>query len=351
MVERDPPEGLVLHANAVPVHGANRSVILDLQAQRIHSIPGAFTPALRLLEEARGRPLPELGAAQSPEERARLIALASWLEERGLAARTRHPERFPALNLAWRHPGPIYSAVVDLDADSRHDLAALSASLVGLGCVWLTLRLAMDQAGARLEPLLEALGDAPLNLEIQLAAWPDPDLDALRALLRARPRIARLTLFGAAERRVVQAPPSGFGGIHLAPEPLRLDEARAPDREQMGVTLEQAAIARDYNLSLYKAVAIDTAGRIKNTVGPAPAFGQLPEDPLEDVVRRADFQAAWAWHKGLIAGCDRCELRRCCADPRWPVRGEDGALRYTSDCAYDPESGRWRDAARPPERP
>ena len=342
MAEPETSEVALLHASCVAVYGARRSLILDLQRQRALSIPSEFTAALRRLDRARGQPLEAIRADLDEGERARFDALVAWLLDQGLALRTRRPERFPAFNLDWRHPGLLYSAILDVREASRHDLGALAAALTGLGCAWLALRLEVDQPGERLSALLAAL-DGAFNLEIQVGRWPEPDLEALRALLRAHPRISRLTLFGAAEHRQVQAAASGFGALLLRADALDLGAARAPRREELSVTLEQVAISASYNLSLYKSAYIDAEGQIRNTVGEAPAFGQLPADRLEDVVRRPEFQAAWSWHKGRIAGCDRCELRRCCADPRWPSRDADGRLFHASPCAYDPEAGAWRD--------
>lgn len=332
---------LLLNAGVVAVFGAARCAVLDLQRGRAFSLPGAFAGALRRLEQGRGRSQAALREGLDEAEQGRQEALGRFLRERGLTFETGTPERFPVLEARFEHPGLLASAVIDLAEDARHDLEELGQALRGLGAEWVGLRVVHPRPTEALARALPALSAAGLNLELQIAGWPEGELEALFALIRGAPRVYRAEVFGARDEQSHETA-SGFGGVRLRRGALDLARPRAPRREELHVALESYAISAEYNLFMYKSIYIDQIGRIKNGPGPGPVFGQLPGDRLEDVVRRGDFQRAWGWHKGRIAGCSTCEWRRCCADPRRPVEDAQGGLAMGGPCSYEPGAGRWR---------
>ena len=173
MLEHDLP--FRLFANCVPVRGARRSTICDLQRGRIHLVPNGLHEVVTARRDLTLRQLKEL---YGEEEHGTLEEYFELLLARELGFWCEDPEAFPDLDPAWDAPSRVTNAIVDVGAHSRHDFASLIAQLDGLGCRMLQLRFFAACPLERLEAVLEtARGSRLRSIEILLPhdpAW-QPD--------------------------------------------------------------------------------------------------------------------------------------------------------------------------------
>lgn len=345
LIQFEPHEDLapLLYASCQPVLGRHRLLIYDLQRQTGLSLPGSFSSLFQLLETHRGESLARLRAQLPLEQQARLDALLRYLLEQELLFFTATPERFPPLSLAWSHPSPLLTVLLDVQDDSCHDLPALLAELDALQCERLSVRLKRRDPLDWLERFFVHWNpQGALTLDLQIHATIPLERTELLALIRQVPRIAKIQVLNSERTEVIQRPPSGFGILSEVHAALEFDAAMAPNHSELCFNQTLFCESQWYHTFAHRRICISARGALKNTVGAGVSFGQLGRDALAKVLGLPAFQAAWGLNKGRIEGCDTCEYRHACVDPRLPEANEEGVLRHTSLCHYDPALGTWR---------
>ncbi|HSN87853.1 MAG TPA: hypothetical protein VL025_13935, partial [Thermoanaerobaculia bacterium] len=132
-----PAPAFRLFASCIPVQGARRSVICDLQRGTYKLIPNGL---YEILTEHRGRTVDEIKAAYDHEFDEEIDEYFQFLLDHEFGFWCDEPELFPDLDLTWDAPGRITNALIDVDAGSRHDFPALLRQLDTLGCSALEVR-------------------------------------------------------------------------------------------------------------------------------------------------------------------------------------------------------------------
>src|SRR5436305_821181 len=101
-----------LFACCIPVRGALRSTICDLQRQKFKFIPNALYD---ILTEHNGKTVQELEEIYGVGSRPVLDEYFQFLEDHEFGFWTSEPEAFPPLDLAWGRPERAGNAIIDID--------------------------------------------------------------------------------------------------------------------------------------------------------------------------------------------------------------------------------------------
>lgn len=95
------------------------------------------------------------------------------------------------------------------------------------------------------------------------------------------------------------------------------------------------------NGCLYKKVAIDGKGEVKNCPSQSRSFGNIKDSSLKKIITRHQFQEIWYLTKDSIEYCRDCELRYCCSDCRFIIEHPDNRYSKPLNCNYNIKSGTW----------
>src|SRR5690606_5787388 len=95
--------------------------------------------------------------------------------------------------------------------------------------------------------------------------------------------------------------------------------------------------AKKYNSSLYKRVAIDSRGNIKNCLSMNEIFGNVQDISISEIINSDKFKSIWFIKKDDIEICRDCEFRYHCNDCRAFVDRHAKPLK----CKYDPYTTKW----------
>ena len=103
-----------------------------------------------------------------------------------------------------------------------------------------------------------------------------------------------------------------------------------------------------HNSCLYKKIAIDQKGNIKNCPSMSQSFGNIKDSTLEDALHHQDFKKYWNITKDDIEICRDCEFKYICTDCRaYTERTHVSAQKIDTSkplkCGYNPYSGEWED--------
>jgi hypothetical protein len=326
----------VLPANVALVDGVGGPLLYDLQRGRAFRPPAALADAL--LRAGREGELPDAGAASSTSALGRGLAAA---EAAGLVVRVRDTERFPARSHAWESPAAITSAIIDVDAESAHDFAAIFRELADCGCEHALIRVDREEPLALVDRLHAALeGGPPIFLEWWITRAPEVTPAALRERVARWPRITAVVVFGAPADEVGEwlRTRSGVGNVVATAEVLDLDATPTADPAAMLVRDRLFAESQRHHPLFHRKLAIDRRGLLRNAPHLSRDFGRFGAGarPLAEVVRDPEFAALGRIHRGRIVDCRGCPLRHACMDGRAPISDGHGDYRLETPCEHGP---------------
>lgn len=340
------PPVFTLFACCLPVRGARRSVICDLQRQTFHFIPNGL---YEILTEHAGETTEQIKDFYAHEYDQEIDEYFEFLLNHELGFWCADPERFPALDLTWEAPERITNAILDVDERSAHEYGKILGELDDLGCKALEVRFFHSCRLAELRAILEAARCGRLRSLDLLAGWsPELTAEALAGLVREHPRLCGIVIHSAPESRQFTPHRSGVT-VEFRREVI--DSPRCCGKIHPGyfvVDLETFAEGQRHNTCLNRKIAVDARGEIRNCPSLPRSFGNVREVSLHSALAHRDFAALWSINKDQIEVCKDCEFRYICTDCRAYLRDAADLYSKPSKCTYDPYAAEWRPPAEPP---
>jgi SPASM domain peptide maturase of grasp-with-spasm system len=335
-----------LFACCIPVRGARRSVICDVQRRSFQFIPNGL---YEILTEHAGETIDGIKAAYDHEYDEEIDEYFEFLLRHEFGFWCADPERFPPIDLTWEAPERITNAILDVDAGSDHDYAKILRELDDLGCKALEVRCFHSTSLRELRAILGAAAYGRLrSIDLLIGYSPELTPDALRALASEHPRISGFAVHSAPETRRLPATPAGVGLQYLK---QIVDSPRCCGQVHPGyfvVDLETFAEGRRHNTCLNRKISVDARGEIRNCPSMARSYGNARETSLHEALAHRDFAVLWEINKDQIAICKDCEFRYVCTDCRAYLQDERDLYSKPSKCAYDPYTAEWRSSAEQP---
>ncbi len=329
-----------LFACCLPVRGAVRSTICDLQRGECHFIPNAM---YELLTRHRDATLKQLREIVDPEGHATLDEYFAFLEVNELGVWTSEPSSFPELNLSWDVPSVITNAIIDVDQESSHDWASLLGQLSDLGCQALQVRVFCDLPLAALDAALEESLYGPFrSIDILLKWTPEHEPERLRDFIRKHRRVQQVTIHSAPENHIYKEFVDSANLVY-ASQVISSHEHCGQVRPGYftigtGFFLESL----HFNSCLNRKVSIDTRGDIRNCPSMPASFGNAKDTRIQAAVMDEKFREFWEVNKDQVEVCRDCEFRYVCPDCRAWVRASDEKFAKPSKCGYDPYTATWQ---------
>lgn len=99
--------------------------------------------------------------------------------------------------------------------------------------------------------------------------------------------------------------------------------------------------SRSNNTCLYKKVAIDSIGNIKNCPSQTSSYGNINSIDLIDVLKSEEYLSLGKISKNQIEVCKICEFRNVCSDCRMYLQDSENLYSKPLKCNYDPKSTTW----------
>lgn len=328
-----------LFACCVPVRGARRSTLCDLQRKSFDLIPNALYD---LLAEYTDHTLDEIRADYPPEQHAVLDEYFAFLERKEYGFWTDTPGDFPPMDLGWDAAEAVTNAVIDVDRNSRHDWKSLLDQLDALGCAALQVRWFDPVTLEEVERMLRwTEGGRLRSVDVLLPHDPSWGEDGLEAICRKYPRLLGVVVHSAPENRLDKVPPLGTPVFRRAEAVTSADHCGQVAPEWFAVSIAGFTEARSFNSCLNRKVSVDAAGEIRNCPSMPRSFGNAADTPLRAALDDPAFRAVWEVSKDQVEVCRDCEFRYVCTDCRAFVADPANPLSKPAKCAYDPYTARW----------
>jgi len=331
-----------LYANCIPVRGARRSTICDLQKREAHPMPNDLYD---LLVEKNGVfNVAELQKEVEDDSHPVLQEYLDFLLKNKLVHRCSNPENFPDLDLTWQHPSQITNAILDYNSSSRYSLRQVLDQLEELGCQHVQLRFFSIFDLQRLDNLLKSfLSSRFISFEVYLAYDRRVTKKMIRHLCEKHKRISYLTIHGSP---ATIAPSKGNGLERVSYVEERITDATHCgfiSQDYLNVNMELFTEAQNFNTCLNRKISVDTKGIIKNCPATQTPFGHVKDTSLHSALAHKNFKDLWEVNKDQIEVCKDCEFRYICTDCRAFITNPEDKYSKPSKCSYDPYTAEWGD--------
>lgn len=336
-----PTNTFKLFANCIPVKGARRSLLCDLQRERIKLIPNSLHEMLVRFEDCE---LDWVKAQYNHEFDDEIDEYFQFLIDDEWGFWCDEPQAFPKIRMGFETSESITNAILDWDRHSTHDLLSVLPQLEDLGCSHLLIR-CFDQADPELlTSWLQAANRSRLrSIELIVAYTPGMDDAFFKDWLSTHRRLFRITVHGAPEERILELDEVSRHLSQVVFQTGLIDShhhcgAVSPDYFTKNILFFMES--QSNNNCLNKKISVDAAGYIVNCPSLDQRFGHVDETRLEDALHTNGFTALWQVSKDQVEVCRDCEFRYVCSDCRAFVLG-DAATGKPAKCNYNPYTAAW----------
>ncbi|MEM6736026.1 MAG: grasp-with-spasm system SPASM domain peptide maturase [Bacteroidota bacterium] len=327
---------LIVYSNCIPVKGAVRSTICDLQNHRYYYIPNDL---FDLLSKLKKKPLHNIYRSFSKENYGILDEYFDFLMTNELAFLDSQPELFPDLNRDWSYPGQVSNAIIDLNkrSISKIDYSMVIDELSNLNCECLQIRSFEGLTINDINKILLLTTDTRLN-ELRLVLYYSYDVEEIvENFILKNKRITEVIFHGCdrtLKRDIFGVPVIFTGNV------LTAKDCGQVCLQNFSVNIKHFTESLKFNSCLNRKISIDEYGLIKNCPSSNKSYGSIKEKTLTEVLMNQEFKKLWKIKKDDVEVCKDCEYRYICTDCRVFTKGKD-SYGKPEKCTYDPYEAQW----------
>lgn len=326
----------ILYPCCIPVKGTKRSTVCDLQRNRVELIPNALYIILTRFV-LRHKTIDDIKAFFDYQKDDQIDDYLNFLNEKELGFFSDDIVELPSINQEYVSPNPIDNAIVDRTTASDYDIKNVVSQLSELRCTAVQFRFfyKLDIEGFR-SILLLLENTTVRHAEVLCEYSESLSKDNLIKLRMEFPRFHSVILYKAPKNLRVEDPELS---ILLTESEISEISCGVINFANFISTTSTFFLNKNYNSCLYKKVAVDSLGRIKNCPCMVEEYGNVSSYLISDVVKSASFKKYWHIRKDFIQECKYCEFRYVCQDCRAFIKKERNVFSKPSKCNYSPKTG------------
>jgi SPASM domain peptide maturase of grasp-with-spasm system len=343
----DPQKIFTLFACCIPVKGASRSLICDVQRQHFDFIPNAL---YQLLTDNRQDSLAHILEQYGADNAATILEYYTFLTdaEYGFWASPDELALFPPLSLDWKVPYTVTNSIIDWDENSHFDIKQVITQLDELGCAALQLRCYSQQPLSFFEDLLLFTKTSRIKAIDLVFPWFQglTSMD-LVTLAEQYLRINSIVVHSAPFIDYIDDVNNRLTRVVFTPEVVTSEHhCGLVFADYFTLNMSVFTEAHHFNSCLNRKISIDKQGQIKNCPSMPQSFGDVAITRLQEVLEQPAFTRQWHITKDDIAVCKDCEFRYVCTDCRAYTQGFNNPLGKPAACSYNPYTATWETQTR-----
>jgi len=329
----------------IPVKGASRSVICDLQRNSFEFIPNDLYKIILLFPEMNIFSIKEMYNNKYDE------TIDEYIEflvknEFGFYCTKDELKFFPELNLEWDYPALISNAIIDLNKTSNYSLYDVFQQLEMLNCKDIQIRIFDVLDYNQIEKII-SYSDGLRIKSIELLICYNQNITdkELFTLSKKFTRIKTIVIHSSHKDEIVTDPQRKLF------IPIQYRKQRIVSEHDCGkisvkdfsVNTEMFTESLKFNTCLNRKISINTEGEIKNCPSLNKSFGNIRSMKLDEVCKMDEFKKLWDITKDKIMVCKDCEFRYICTDCRAYIKDKDNIYSKPLKCEYDPYTTKFTD--------
>lgn len=330
-----------IFSNCIPVRGANRSTICDLQRNDVKLIPNDLVDILLNHE---GRTINEIKKSYKNKYDDIISEYFEFLLENEFIFFTDDPELFTKLDLSWKSDSLINNAILDRNSKSDYNLYGALDQLNQLCCQHIEIRFydiihlsTVKEILQYLERLQSTIASVDFTLPYNKVKLTD-----LKNTIKYNKRLASLKIFGCPKDRFTAPLRDNMGYILETKKEVKNSSCcGVVSKDFFVVNTSLFTESQHFNSCLNHKISIDADGVIKNCPTMQSGYGSIKNTKLRDVLKIREFKKYWNISKDKISICKDCEFRYICTDCRAFVNNEKNNFPKPLKCGYNPYSNTW----------
>lgn len=325
-----------LHSSIVPVKGAFKSILCDLESQSYREIPNDL---VQIFEEFQGKKIIDVYKCFDEGVHQVLDEIFEFLLEMKYIFTSKFVPQINQLSFdSLIFSEEINNSIIDIDENTNlESVKKFVNQLNNFGCKNLSIRLfnGFDNKFFLYEVLSKIRTTTIRYCELTLN-YSVIEEKELYNLLKENLRIFYVWVYSAPEEKE----------IHLEYQKIYYSKKAKVSSNCCGnidpkyffSDLNMFTLNKNVNSCLYGKISMDIYGNIKNCPAMTKSFGNVESTNLVSVIKNVTFKEYWGINKDQIEVCKDCEFRYICSDCRAFLETKnDKPLK----CKYNPYEGVW----------
>lgn len=330
----------LLYACCIPVSGANRSIIYDLQRLDYIFIPNIL---FEILDKYRGLTLHGINSKYNHEHNEQIEEYFNFLELNEYLFYTDTPILFPKMNMQWDTPSRIYTSTLCVQKATPYSIENTLSELSTLGCRHILFVIDEVWDISTFENLINiAKSNLIFSIEINAQYHSSTHLSDWLTFVVSNPQIFAINFYNAPFTQSFKENENAkMGNIHFYSQEM-LVKTISPHPNHFTVNMLHFTEAQICNTFYNRKVCIDKNGFIKNELHADKNFVNIKEHSITSVIEDDEFQKIWLSNKDNTLICKDCEYRYMCTDGRLPFFDEqESVYKMNTLCNYNPYDSTW----------
>lgn len=335
---------LKLHSCCIPVKGASRSAICDLQRGEVYFIPNVLHDLF--VNEFNAFDIEALRSELNAGEIEILNEYVAYVlgNELGWICDEAELLLFPLLDSNWEFPAHISNCIVDVGEKIWCTDPVFLKQLEALCCNFIQVRFFRDVSLPELQDVLDILNPTQIKaIEISIPFIEMTDFEkSVLAFAHQNRKVRNITIFAAPQNAIIKREDVEVGSIFMTKKDTSSHlHCGIVEFEQFSINIPHYTESLKYNSCLNRKIGIDIKGNIKNCPSMVETFGNLRNTTLAEAIENPGVKKYWNITKDQISKCKDCEFRYICTDCRAYLDNPDDSYSAPLKCGYDPYTNKW----------
>jgi len=328
-----------LYSACVPVKGASRSIICNLEKGNFNYIPNTLCD---VLVEYKNCSIDIIKGDFDESSHAELDKHFSFLIENGFGFWYDKPEEFPDMQLDWDHSSPITNAIIDVNDSSKYDISEVIRQLDDFRCEALQLRFFNVISIEEINQILSTTYESNfMSIELYLKYHPIYSDSFLKDLCKKYERIRFVIVHSSPEEKIVSSDDDYYYAWYDKTELKDESHCGNISRKYFSPNILLFTESQHFNNCLNRKISVDKEGNIKNCPSMLTSFGKIQHTSLKEALEKPGFKNNWTIRKDEIEVCKDCEFRYICTDCRAYTSNPKDKYAKPAKCTYDPYTATW----------
>ena len=329
---------LNLHKSCLLVKGKKRGTINDVQRSKIELVPNELIDFLRKYSTKKIRAIYD-----SNYNTSELVIIQEYLDfliKNEFVFLSNERLDFSELPKKFEHPRKLLSAIIDYNSKSVYSLKLAVNKIDNVGCENLQLRLYDTSISPKkLDTILSYFNNTSFRYLEVVLLYESNYVDEFQKIFEKYLRI-KLVYYHSYNKDDRVKELNGVNYIFTSEKITSSDYCGYILPYYFHVYPTTAHLGENHNTCLYKKIAIDVDGRVKNCPTMKYDFGDVLTTDFELVISSKKFMKFWDITKDKIKVCKSCEFRKVCTDCRAYLK-EDQLYEKPVKCDYTPDNPNW----------
>ncbi|MEO5775454.1 MAG: grasp-with-spasm system SPASM domain peptide maturase [Flavobacterium sp.] len=331
-----------LFASCIPVKGAKRSIICDLQRHAYTFVPNDLFDVITTCD---GLNIEAIKKKYHNKYDDIIEEYYQFLFKNEFTFSTENPELFPKMDMLWFEPFEITNSIIDIDI--KFEKEKILSQLENLKCKFVEFRFYRGNYMQHIKKILVFLEEKKSIINSVGFVIPSSiefGFNDLEFLINNNPRIFYFIVTGSDENKLIELEIKKGSYIAYTKDKIKNSlHCGIITNKSFVVNTKLLTESTGYNTCLNRKISIDINGNIKNCPSMSESFGNIKDNTLEEALNHPNFKKYWNINKDQIEVCKDCEFRYICTDCRAYIEDPKNQFSKPLKCGYSPYTNEWEE--------